>query len=89
MNLLLQSQTGELKLEDDDPQVCPLNDLGLTLTECLCCQLSYMISSWARICKILGNQFEPYLPFVMPSVLKAASIRIEVALLDRMSRMSL
>ncbi len=42
-----------------------------------------MISSWARICKILGNQFEPYLPYVMGSVLKAASIKIEVALLDR------
>ncbi|XP_054167473.1 importin-5-like [Oppia nitens] len=65
MNLLLQNQTGELKLEDDDPQ------------------LSYMITSWARICKILGNRFEPYLPYVMPSVLKAASIRIEVALLDQ------
>jgi ran-binding protein, putative len=46
-------------------------------------QLSYMISAWARICKILGAQFEPYLPFVMPPVLKAASIKIQVALLDK------
>lgn len=46
-------------------------------------QLSYMISAWARICKILGTQFEPYLPFVMPPVLKAASFKIHVALLDQ------
>ena len=46
-------------------------------------QLSYMISSWARICKILGPDFEPYLEFVMPPVLKAANIKIEVAILDR------
>ena len=46
-------------------------------------QLNYMISAWARICKILGSQFEPYLPFVMPPVLRAASITIQVALLDK------
>lgn len=46
-------------------------------------QMAYMISAWARICKILGPQFEPYLPFVMAPVLKAANIKIEVALLDR------
>ena len=46
-------------------------------------QLAYMISAWARICKILGPAFEPYLPFVMGPVLKAASIKIEVAILDR------
>ena len=46
-------------------------------------QLAYMIASWARICKILGPQFEPYLPFVMEPVLKAANIKIEVALLDK------
>ncbi|KAK2719944.1 importin-5-like [Artemia franciscana] len=45
-------------------------------------QLGYMISAWARICKILGPQFEPYLPMVMPPVLRAASIKPEVALLD-------
>ncbi len=45
-------------------------------------QLSYMISAWARICKILGKQFQPYLPVVMGPVLKAASMKPEVALLD-------
>ncbi|XP_013780072.1 importin-5-like [Limulus polyphemus] len=44
--------------------------------------LSYMISAWARICKILGKQFEPYLPCVMGPVLKAASLKPEIALLD-------
>nr|CAG4643007.1 EOG090X00U8 [Ilyocryptus agilis] len=45
-------------------------------------QLSYMISAWARICKILGKQFQPYLPLVMGPVLKTASMKPEVALLD-------
>lgn len=65
MNLLLQTQTGEVVLEDDDPQ------------------LSYMITSWVRICKLLGPKFEPYLPMVMPQVLKTASLTVEMALLDR------
>jgi hypothetical protein len=45
-------------------------------------QMSYMISAWARMCKIMGQEFEQYLPLVMPSVLKAASIKPEVALVD-------
>lgn len=45
-------------------------------------QLAYMISAWARICKILGSQFEPYLPYVMPPVLKAASYQIQMQILD-------
>lgn len=65
MNLLLQTQTGEVVLEDDDPQ------------------LSYMITSWVRICKLLGPKFEPYLPMVMPQVLKTASLTVEMALLDQ------
>lgn len=34
------------------------------------------------MCKILGPEFEQYLPMVMPPVLKAASIKPEVAVLD-------
>ncbi|GIX94542.1 importin-5 [Caerostris extrusa] len=45
-------------------------------------QLSYMIAAWARICKILGTAFKPYLPFVMQPVLKAAAIKPEIAVLD-------
>jgi hypothetical protein len=45
-------------------------------------QISYMISAWARMCKIMGKDFEQYLPLVMGPVLKAAALKPEVALLD-------
>jgi hypothetical protein len=45
-------------------------------------QMSYMISAWARICKILGSGFAPYLPLVMGPVMKTASMKPEVTLLD-------
>ncbi|KAK6963036.1 Importin-5 [Biomphalaria glabrata] len=45
-------------------------------------QITYMISAWARMCKILGKEFEQYLPLVMGPVLKAASLKPEVALID-------
>ncbi|KAI3384766.1 hypothetical protein SNEBB_007003 [Seison nebaliae] len=41
-------------------------------------QISYMISAWARMCTILGKKFEPYLPTVMPSVMKVASLKPEI-----------
>lgn len=64
MQMLLATQTGDLKLADDDPQ------------------LSYMMAAWARICRILGPDFQAYLPYVMEPVLKAAALRVEVAILD-------
>uniref|UniRef100_T1J449 TOG domain-containing protein n=1 Tax=Strigamia maritima TaxID=126957 RepID=T1J449_STRMM len=45
-------------------------------------QVSYMISAWARICKIMGKHFEQYLPLVMDPVMKTASLKPEVTLLD-------
>ena len=41
-----------------------------------------MISSWARMCKILGKDFEKYLPVVMGPVLKTASFKPEIAVVD-------
>jgi hypothetical protein len=41
-----------------------------------------MISSWARMCKILGKDFEKYLPVVMGPVLITASFKPEIAVVD-------
>lgn len=45
-----------------------------------------MISAWARMCKILGKEFQQYLPVVMGPLMKTASIKPEVALLDSKRR---
>ncbi|KAL3083321.1 hypothetical protein niasHS_011123 [Heterodera schachtii] len=45
-------------------------------------QISYFISAWARICKILGKGFAKYLDMIMPAVLSAADFKPSVALVD-------
>eukprot|EP00731_Ephydatia_muelleri_P030234 Em0021g757a len=45
-------------------------------------QISYMISAWARMCKIIGSGFVQYLPVVMGPLLQAASIKPEIVILD-------
>lgn len=45
-------------------------------------QISYMISAWARMCRLLGEKFNEYLPVVMGPLMKAASIKPEVTMLD-------
>jgi len=61
----------------------PLRDVLFLCTN-VDVQISYMISAWARMCKIMGKDFEQYLPLVMGPVLKAAALKPEVALLDSM-----
>jgi len=45
-------------------------------------QVSYMMSAWARVCTILGQDFVQYLPLVMPAVVKVASFKPEVAIVE-------
>ncbi|VDN02262.1 unnamed protein product [Thelazia callipaeda] len=45
-------------------------------------EVAYMISAWARICKVLGEEFAPYLPLVMPSVLQVAAVKPDVTLMN-------
>lgn len=42
---------------------------------------SYLIASWAKICQALGPEFEPYLPVVMPPLLRAASAKADVSVI--------
>lgn len=43
---------------------------------------SFMIGAWTRICKLMGSQFEQYLPMVMPVVMKAAAHKPDVAVVE-------
>lgn len=38
-------------------------------------QSSYLLSAWARVCKVLGTDFAPYLNIVLPPLLKTAAIQ--------------
>lgn len=45
-------------------------------------QISYLLASWARICKVLCQDFVPYLEVVMPSLLASARHRPDFAILE-------
>lgn len=45
-------------------------------------QTSYLITAWARICKVLGKHFMQYLPQVIGPVMRAAALKPELALVD-------
>jgi len=42
---------------------------------------SYLVASWAKVCQALGPEFEPYLPVVMPPLLRAASAKADVSVI--------
>jgi len=44
--------------------------------------VAYMLSSWARICQILGPDFLPYLDIVMPALLQSAKLKPDIVSLD-------
>ena len=45
-------------------------------------QISFMLQACGRICKCLGPQFQPYLPFVIPPLLRSAQIDPELQVTD-------
>ena len=40
----------------------------------------YLIATWAKVCQAMGPEFEPYLPVVMPPLLRAASVKADVSI---------
>lgn len=45
-------------------------------------QITFMLQACGRICKCLGEQFAPYLPYVLPSLIKSAQIDPELHVTD-------
>ena len=45
-------------------------------------QVSFLLQASARICKCLGADFQPYLPFVIPPLLQSAQIDPELEVTD-------
>ncbi|KAJ7061031.1 armadillo-type protein [Mycena amicta] len=42
----------------------------------------YLIATWAKVCQAMGNEFEPYLPVVMPNLLTTASAKTDISVYD-------
>ncbi|KAK9854725.1 hypothetical protein MYU51_003989 [Penicillium brevicompactum] len=45
-------------------------------------QSQYLLHCWGRMCRVLGRDFVPYLPGVMPPLLTVAAAKADIQLLD-------
>ena len=45
-------------------------------------QSQYLLHCWGRMCRVLGNDFVPYLPGVMPPLLELAAAKADIQLID-------
>jgi importin-5 len=45
-------------------------------------QASYLLHCWGRMCRVLGMDFVPYLPGVMPPLIELASAKADIQLLE-------
>ena len=40
----------------------------------------FLIATWAKVCQALGEEFEPYLPIVMPPLLRVAGSKADISI---------
>lgn len=45
-------------------------------------QASYLLHCWGRMCRVLGQEFVPFLPAVIPPLTELASAKADIQLLD-------
>ncbi|MCJ1311017.1 hypothetical protein MMC25_004687 [Agyrium rufum] len=45
-------------------------------------QAQYLLHCWGRMCRVLGSDFVPYLPSVMPPLMELASVKADIQLLE-------
>ncbi|GJJ16311.1 hypothetical protein Clacol_010608 [Clathrus columnatus] len=73
VNLLIQLQN--YLLMSRLPQDGPMDPDDTMLPQ-------YLSETWAKVCQAMGPEFEPYLPIVMPPLLKSSSLKADVSILD-------
>ncbi|KAK4258237.1 hypothetical protein QN277_007709 [Acacia crassicarpa] len=78
---LVGMAVGKEKFRDDAKQVMEvLMSLQVSQMETDDPTTSYMLQAWARLCKCLGQDFLPYMQFVMPPLLQSASLKPDVTI---------
>lgn len=40
----------------------------------------YLTATWGKVCQALGEEFEPYLPVVMPQLLATAAAKADISI---------
>ncbi|KAG4393538.1 hypothetical protein GLYMA_03G111400v4 [Glycine max] len=72
---------GKEKFRDDAKQVMDvLMSLQQSQLDADDPTASYMLQAWARLCKCLGQDFLPYMGFVMPPLLQSAQLKPDVTI---------
>ncbi len=66
-----------------------LRDIQQSIVEADDPQSSYLIAAWARVCKVLGDDFKPYLDYVMKPLIATAKVRPDFETLDGMASISI
>lgn len=59
-----------------------LGNIQQNITETDDPQSSYLLHCWGRMCRVLGQDFLPYLPGVIPPLMELASAKADIQLLD-------
>ncbi|CAL0323404.1 unnamed protein product [Lupinus luteus] len=78
---LVGMAVGKEKFKDDAKQVMEvLMSLHQSQLESDDPTASYMLQAWARLCKCLGQDFLPYMGFVMPRLLQSAQLKPDVTI---------
>ncbi|KAI8140976.1 armadillo-type protein [Fennellomyces sp. T-0311] len=59
-----------------------LAEIQQSVTEADDVQTTYLLAAWARMCKMMGQDFLPYLPNIMPPLLQSARVTPEFTFVD-------
>ncbi|KAG0075833.1 hypothetical protein BGZ90_009451, partial [Linnemannia elongata] len=81
MSVLRQATSPEYRLLRGKAMECGIQT-QTSLIEADDPQTSYLLAAWARVCKVLGPDFVPYLDIVMPPLLTSARLKPDLAVLD-------